>query len=68
MRRGSALIELPLVALLLAALAGVAFSAAECVRHGAMTPRAWAGLVPVALLAAVLAWLVAMARRAQRSG
>jgi len=68
MRRGSALIELPLAALLLTALAGATFSAVECVRHGAMTPRAWAGLAPVALLAAVLAWLVAMARRAQRCG
>jgi hypothetical protein len=68
MRQGSALIELPFVALLLAALAGGVFTTAEIIRHGAMTPLAWAGLAPVALLAAVMAWLVVVYRLARRSG
>ena len=41
MRRGFALIELPLVVLLLLALAGVALVAVELARHEAVTPRGW---------------------------
>jgi hypothetical protein len=59
MRRGFAIIELPLVILAILAMVGAGLLIVAVAGHGGMTRGAWIGAVFMAPLGLAMAWLIA---------